>query len=147
MLTDQELTEAYGQINAEVERRRVLSTAPDQADDLAAQWAQASGRVDGDAWVQPTAAFDAYPTGAVVTHGGKTRQSLTAANVWEPGISGWREVVEDGGTPAVWVHPTGAHDAYKTGDRVTFEGKTYESLIDANTWSPTAYPQGWKQIT
>ena len=43
-----------------------------------------------------------------------------------------------------WVQPTGAHDAYNVGDRVIFEGKVYESLIDSNTWSPTAYPAGWK---
>lgn len=42
-----------------------------------------------------------------------------------------------------WVRPTGAHDAYQTGDRVTPEGQVYESLIDANTWSPTEYPAGW----
>ena len=45
-----------------------------------------------------------------------------------------------------WAQPTGSHDAYNTGDRVLFEGKTYESLIDANVWSPTSYPQGWKEI-
>ncbi|MFA7115570.1 MAG: carbohydrate-binding protein [Candidatus Omnitrophota bacterium] len=44
------------------------------------------------------------------------------------------------------MQPTGAHDAYQKGDRVLFEGKTYESLIDANVWSPTSYPQGWKEI-
>jgi len=38
----------------------------------------------------------------------------------------------------------GAHDAYAIGDRVTFEGATYESLIAANVWSPTAYPAGWE---
>lgn len=45
-----------------------------------------------------------------------------------------------------WKQPTGAHDAYMTGDRVTFNRKTYESLIDANTWSPATYPAGWKEI-
>ena len=45
-----------------------------------------------------------------------------------------------------FVQPTGAHDAYNIGDKVIFEGQTYESLIDTNTWSPTAYPQGWKLI-
>ena len=44
-----------------------------------------------------------------------------------------------------WVQPTGSHDAYNTGDKVTYEGKVYESLIDANTWSPIAYPQGWQE--
>ena len=45
-----------------------------------------------------------------------------------------------------WVQPTGAHDAYNLGDKVIFEGQTYESLINANVYSPTAYPQGWKLI-
>lgn len=43
-----------------------------------------------------------------------------------------------------WVQPTGAQDAYMTGDKVTFEGTHYVSLIDNNTWSPAAYPQGWE---
>lgn len=47
---------------------------------------------------------------------------------------------------ADWVQPTGAHDAYKKGDRVMFNGKIYESLRDGNSWSPSAYLQGWKLI-
>lgn len=42
--------------------------------------------------------------------------------------------------------PTGAHDAYNTGDRVTYNGKVYESTMDGNVYSPDAYPQGWKLI-
>lgn len=45
-----------------------------------------------------------------------------------------------------WAQPTGAHDAYNIGDKVIFEGQVYESLIDANTYSPTAYPAGWQLI-
>ena len=45
-----------------------------------------------------------------------------------------------------WVQPTGNHDAYNTGDKVIYEGKVYESLIDNNTWSPLDYPQGWKEV-
>lgn len=45
-----------------------------------------------------------------------------------------------------WVQPTGVHDAYQLGDRVSFNGKNYESLINANVWSPSAYPAGWKEI-
>ena len=45
-----------------------------------------------------------------------------------------------------WVQPTGSHDAYSAGDKVIFEGKVYESLIDGNTWSPTDYPQGWQVV-
>ena len=45
-----------------------------------------------------------------------------------------------------WVQPTGAQDAYQTGDKVTFGGKRYTSTINANVWSPTAYPAGWKIV-
>lgn len=46
-----------------------------------------------------------------------------------------------------WVQPLGGHDAYKTGDRVTYQGKVYESTIDGNVWAPDVYPAGWKEIT
>lgn len=48
---------------------------------------------------------------------------------------------------SVWVQPTGAHDAYQKGDKVhfpTINDQVYESLIDANIWSPTVY--GWVKI-
>lgn len=45
-----------------------------------------------------------------------------------------------------WKQPTGAHDAYAKGDKVTYKDKKYISLIDANTYSPEAYPAGWKEI-
>lgn len=32
------------------------------------------------------------------------------------------------------------------GDKVKFNGKIYESVIDNNVWSPEAYPQGWKEV-
>lgn len=44
-----------------------------------------------------------------------------------------------------FVQPTGAHDAYKKGDKVTFNGKHYISLIDANVYSPAVYPAGWQE--
>jgi hypothetical protein len=75
---------------------------------------------------------------------GKTWESLIDYNVWPPGVSGWREIVAVG-FPA-WVQPTGAHDAYGIGAKVSFKAKNYESLISANVWSPEAYPAGWKQI-
>lgn len=132
-------------------RRAVVAHAPAEAEALAQRWSEASGRADGDEWTQPQGAHDAYPAGSTVTHGGKTWESLTPANVWEPGTSGWREVVAGNpdGEPGVadWVAPTGGHDAYSVGDRVRFEGQVWESTIAGNVWSPSAYPQGWKLIT
>ena len=45
-----------------------------------------------------------------------------------------------------WVQPTGGHDAYNVGDKVIYEGKVYESLIDNNTWSPVDYKEGWEEV-
>ena len=53
---------------------------------------------------------------------------------------------DTGDTYPEWVQPTGAHDAYNTGDRVTYNGKVYESTMDGNVWSPSAYPQGWEAV-
>ena len=47
---------------------------------------------------------------------------------------------------AEWEQPAGGHDAYMMGDKVMYQGKKYENLIDGNVWSPTAYPAGWKEI-
>ena len=144
--TDQELEQYRKAIVAEQARRETLATAEKRAADLNAEFLAAAGVTDGDVWRQPTSAVDAYPKDWTVQHGGKTWVSLTPANVWEPGVSAWREVVEEGSGAPEWVQPTGAHDAYQTGDTVTFEGQEYVSLIDGNTWSPTAYPQGWEKI-
>ena len=44
-----------------------------------------------------------------------------------------------------WVQPNGTA-GYMIGDIVTYEGKTYESMIDNNVWSPVDYPAGWQEI-
>ena len=51
--------------------------------------------------------------------------------------------LDDGGYP-IWSQPTGAHDAYNTGDIVNYNGTLYKSVIDGNVWAPDAYPQGWE---
>ena len=45
-----------------------------------------------------------------------------------------------------FVQPTGAHDAYKTGDKVTYNGKKYICQMDNCVWTPDAYPAGWKLV-
>ena len=121
-------------------------------------------------WTQPLGAVDAYNIGDIVSYNGKLYKSIINANVWAPDVypAGWEEYTEStsggdsgetggGGTTEPetpptetipdFVQPTGAHDAYKKGDKVKFEGKIYESLIDNNAYSPSAYPAGWKEIT
>lgn len=42
-----------------------------------------------------------------------------------------------------WEQPDSTNP-YMAGDKVTYNGKTYESIIDNNVWSPIEY--GWKEI-
>ena len=59
----------------------------------------------------------------------------------------WTPVSQtEGPTVDPWVQPTGSQDAYGVGDRVTFEGQTWESTAANNVWAPSAYPQGWKVV-
>ena len=81
----------------------------------------------------------------------KVNQAHTSAAQWVPGETGTEslytclEMAGDG--YLVWTQPTGAHNAYNTGDIVhypTADDPLYKSLIDGNVWSPDAYPQGWE---
>jgi hypothetical protein len=76
-------------------------------------------------------------------------QAHTTQSDWTPDKvpALWKIHRAAGAAPAPWVQPLGGHDAYKIGDRVTFNGKVYESAINGNVWSPTAYPAGWKVVT
>lgn len=74
-------------------------------------------------------------------------QAHTSQEDWTPDITPALFVVVSLDEWPEFVQPTGAHDAYKKGDKITFEGKHYISLIDANVYSPTAYPAGWKEQT
>lgn len=74
-------------------------------------------------------------------------QAHTTQEGWEPDKTPALFVTVSLDEWPEFVQPTGAHDAYKKGDKITFEGKHYISLIDANVYSPTAYPAGWQEQT
>ena len=63
-----------------------------------------------------------------------------------------QQAQEGGGTEPAdewpeFVQPTGAHDAYQVGDRVTFNGVHYICRMNACVWSPAVYPDAWKEQT
>jgi len=72
-------------------------------------------------------------------------QAHITQETWTPDVTAalWTYYTDD---ISEWVQPTGAHDAYNIGDKVIFENAVWESLIDANTWSPTVYPAGWEKL-
>lgn len=97
-------------------------------------------------------AGEQYDTGERLRYNGKlykVLQAHTSQADWTPDVapSLYVEIAEPGDIP-VWKQPTGAQDAYNIGDKVYFpdkQGYIYESLINANVWSPEVYPAGWKQ--
>ena len=102
----------------------------------------------------PWAVGKAYSVGEFVTYGEngvgdpqlyKVVQAHTSQADWLPNATLALYVaigLDDAGYP-VWSQPTGAHDAYNTGDIVDYNGTLYRSLIDGNVYSPDAYPAGW----
>lgn len=42
-----------------------------------------------------------------------------------------------------YVQPTGAHDAYNTGDRITYNGQRYTCNMNGCVWAPDAHPTAW----
>ena len=107
-------------------------------------------------WAQPAGAHDAYNTGDEVNYKGSIYRSLINGNVWAPDVyaAGWKLVKESPEEPEGpdepiteeypdWVKPTGAHDAYNTGDIVKYNGKLYQSTMNGNVWAPDEYPAGW----
>lgn len=47
-----------------------------------------------------------------------------------------------------YIQPTGAHDAYHNGDKVTWNGKHYVCIAPDGTacvWNPDAYPAYWQE--
>ena len=103
----------------------------------------------------PWAVGKSYAAGAFVTYGEnsvgdpqlyKVVQAHTSQADWTPDATPSLYVaigLDEQGYP-VWSQPTGAHDAYNTGDIVDYNGTLYESTIDGNVYAPDAYPAGWK---
>jgi len=75
-------------------------------------------------------------------------QAHTSQDGWEPPAvpALWTEVAKPGEIP-VWKQPTGAQDAYMTGDKVHFptaDDPVYVSTVDNNVWQPGVY--GWELV-
>jgi len=109
---------------------------------------------DAEDVIDKWAAGVSYYIGDIVVDGEQEYeciQSHASQEGWEPHVTPalWKVHEEGGDAVPVWVQPTGAQDAYKTGDKVhypTIEDPVYESTMDANVYSPEAYPQGWRLV-
>ena len=88
----------------------------------------------------------------------KIKELQVTINANAQGMSAIKEAVEQLGgvvTPPAeqpteeypeYKQPTGAHDAYKIGDKITYNGKHYECIFDNCVWNPYEYPSECKEI-
>ena len=77
----------------------------------------------------------------------KVLQNKKKKKGWTPtsAPSLFAKVLTSEGEILDWEQPSSTNP-YMKGDKVKFNGKIYESIIDNNVWSPEAYPQGWKEV-
>lgn len=76
----------------------------------------------------------------------KCLQNHTSQADWTPdkAVSLWVEIPDPSQEYPEWKQPTGAHDAYNAGDKVSHNEKHWISDVDANVWEPGVY--GWTEV-
>lgn len=98
------------------------------------------------------AADTVYEVGDRVYYDGMLYKVLiahTSQSDWTPDVSPSlfaRVLIPDPEVIPDWVQPDSTNP-YMKGDKVRYNGKIYESLIDNNIWSPDAYPAGWQEVS
>lgn len=75
----------------------------------------------------------------------KCIQAHTSQADWTPDATPalWVRCADPAEEWPEWVQPTGAHDAYGQGDKVSHNGKHWVSDVAANVWEPGVY--GWTE--
>lgn len=143
---------------------------PDNPQTWANFWRPLHGKTAATArpWVKPQyGTTDMYHAGEYMVYTDGNTYECVSDTVYSPDeyAQAWRVVGEasepDGGEggesdgeedvqepsteeyPA-WVQPTGAHDAYAQGAKVSHNGKKWTSYVTNNVWEPGVY--GWTEV-
>lgn len=94
-----------------------------------------------------------YKEGQRLNYGGslyKVLQAHTSQDDWTPDVSPSlfaKVLIPDANVIPEWEQPDSTNP-YMTGDKVTHNGKTWESLVDSNVWEPgaTGTESLWKEV-
>lgn len=118
-------------------RAQIESAATLQTDEIAldSKWMYAEWKTD-----------TAYEVGDRIRYADKLYkcvQAHTSQTDWTPDATPalWVEVSVD--EWAEWKQPTGAHNAYNTGDKCSYNGKHWICTADGNIYPPDVY--GWNE--
>ena len=118
---------------------------------------QALARTAPDAVLlaQPMVMYDEWSAESVEYVSGDIRQyngllyrcvqAHTSQATWTPedAPSLWTRIADPAQEWPEWIQPTGAHNAYAKGAKVSHAGKHWISDVGANVWEPGVY--GWTE--
>lgn len=123
-------------------KEQILNSAHDMSDEDALVNQELFPVWESDMWVQSDKCVLAFDNNNELVLWKVVQAHLTQAG-WKPKdtpalfvrVALPDEVLE-------WVQPTGAHDAYRIGDLVMYNGVKYICTYDYNTYAPSVY--GWE---
>jgi len=123
--------------------RRLLERQTDSMDD--------DTILDFPAFVEQWQNATAYEAGKRLYYNGtvyKVLQAHTSQSDWTPDTASslFAAILpgQDGTEIGEWVQPDSTNP-YAKGDKVTHNGKTWQSTVDNNVWEPGVY--GWEEVT
>ena len=92
-----------------------------------------------------------YKVGERIMYEGKFYKVIsehTSQADWTPNVavSLFVEISDPSIEYPEFKQPTSTETAYMKGDKITFNGAKYISLVDYNVYSPTDYPNNWKLV-
>lgn len=128
----------------------------DEPEQLSAQWGFVWSKNPEHALPFISIATSPYMKDEVCSFEDIIYKSTHDNNIWSPSeYPDWWEKIDSSSEqpeePEKWPEfkkPSGAHDAYYNGDKITFEGAHYICIAPEGTacvWSPTAYPNYWQK--
>ena len=139
-MEDSQLVETQQAVQAEIERRAIVTDAQRRTDDMCLAYLQASGRVNGSAYVQPVGFIGAYPTGWRVTHEGDEYDATVPGATGVPGqATDWAPATGD-------MIPFWESGEYEAGAMVRDAGRIWEALTVTDGARPSEMPAAWKAI-
>lgn len=112
---------------------------------------------DDAALAAPAVLFDEWSASSVTYAKGDIRQyngllyrcvqAHTSQSDWTPAAAAslWTRIADPTQEWPEWIQPTGAHDAYANGAKVSHNGKHWVSTANDNVWEPGVY--GWEEAT
>lgn len=148
-------TEQISRLKRQVEILSDYQKAVDTASSIAFVTLAEKGNIDEVTAMENIDLFSPWVSGCAYAVGAlrqyedglyKCVQAHTSQDDWTPDVatSLWSKAGDPSEEYPAWSQPVGGHDAYSTGNKVTYDEKKWVSTVDGNVWIPGVY--GWEEV-